>query len=225
MTARSRAQQLRDALEQDILLGVYEPGTRLDEVSLAARFGVSRTPVREALAQLSSAGLIEMRPRRGAFVRTVGIRELVEMFEVMAELEALCARLAARRMSARQKNRLVQAHRSCAQALEAGDADAYYYENEVFHGRIYAGCGNTFLIGQTEQLRNRLKPFRRLQLRVPQRMAASFREHENMVEALMAGDELRVGELVKAHILIQGERFNDLLAGLAGENLAQAAPG
>ena len=65
----------------------------------------------------------------------------------------------------------------------------------------------------------------RLQLRVPQRMAASFREHESMVEALMAGDELRVGELVKAHILIQGERFNDLLAGLAGENLAQAAPG
>lgn len=225
MTARSRAQQLRDALEQDILLGVYEPGTRLDEVSLAARFGVSRTPVREALAQLSAAGLIEMRPRRGAFVRTVGIRELVEMFEVMAELEALCARLAARRMSPGQKNRLVQAHRSCAQALEAGDADAYYYENEVFHGRIYAGCGNTFLIGQTEQLRNRLKPFRRLQLRVPQRMAASFREHENMVEALMAGDELRVGELVKAHILIQGERFNDLLAGLAGESPAQAAPG
>ena len=92
-----RSDALRDHLEEDILTGALRPGDRLDEMSLAERFGVSRTPIREALFHLAAAGLIDNRPKRGAIVAEIGPRQLVEMFEVMAELEGMCARLAARR--------------------------------------------------------------------------------------------------------------------------------
>ena len=85
-------------LEDDILGGHFEPGDRLAEGALAERFGVSRTPIREALRQLSAAGLVEMRPHRGAVVRSLLVADIVHMLELMAEIEGFCARLAARRM-------------------------------------------------------------------------------------------------------------------------------
>ena len=95
---KSRAHQLRDTLEDEIVNGRLQPGDRLDEASLAARFNVSRTPIREALQQLVAAGLVQSEPKRGTFVARIGIPQLIEMFEVMAELEGMCGRLAARRI-------------------------------------------------------------------------------------------------------------------------------
>ena len=118
------ATRLRAQLEEEIVTGKLPPGTRLDEVSLANRFGVSRTPIREALFELSSTGLIETRPRRGAVVANVGPGRLVEMFEVMAELESMCGRLATRRMSDAERNALEEAHLACERAAETGDAPA-----------------------------------------------------------------------------------------------------
>jgi DNA-binding GntR family transcriptional regulator len=97
---RSRVQLVRDQLEDDIVNGRMQPGEQVQIEALMARFGVSRTPVREALQQLEISGLVAVQPKRGTFVAKVGIAELIQMFEVMAELEALCARLAARRGSA-----------------------------------------------------------------------------------------------------------------------------
>ena len=94
-----RADALRDQLEQDIVTGALRPGERLDEQSLAVRFGVSRTPIREALMQLASGGLIELQSRRGAFVASLSLREVIERFEVMAALEGACGALAARRLT------------------------------------------------------------------------------------------------------------------------------
>ncbi len=212
--------RLRDALEQEILLGRLDPGVHLDEASLGARFGVSRTPIREALGQLAASGLVEVRPRRGAFVAMASIRDLVEMFEVMAELEAMCARLAARRMDRTEHRELRAAHEDCR--ASAADADAYYYCNERFHGVIYDACGNRFLRRQTVQLRNRLKPYRRLQLHVPHRVDASLAEHERIVEAIVRGDEIRVDSEIKEHILVQGRRFSDLMAALPADRESDA---
>ena len=97
-----RAEALRDQLEQDIVTGHFRPGDRLDEQSLATRFGVSRTPIREALMQLASTGMVELLPRRGAFVTNLSIREVIERFETMAALEGMCGALAARAISARE---------------------------------------------------------------------------------------------------------------------------
>ena len=111
---QNRADQLRDLIEEDIASGRLPPGSRLEESALAERFNVSRTPVREALAQLASAGLVEMRPRQGAVVAVLSLDNIIEMFEVMADLEALCAELCARRMTPEEQARLQAAHERCA---------------------------------------------------------------------------------------------------------------
>src|SRR5947209_5256764 len=108
-TPKTRSEQLREDIEENIATGRFRPGMRLDETELAQRFGVSRTPLREALFQLASMGVVEMQARRGAVVAEVAPHRLVEMFEVMAELEAMCGRLAARRMSGAEQQALVKA--------------------------------------------------------------------------------------------------------------------
>ena len=207
-----RADALRDRLEQDIVTGALRPGERLDEQSLAARFGVSRTPIREALMQLATAGLIELQPRRGAFVASLSLKEVIERFEVMAALEGACAALAARRITEDERQALLEAHDACAQQAPGGDADTYYYANERFHEVIYAACHNTYLAEQARQLHDRLKPFRRLQLRARSRVATSLTEHQAIVDAILAGESSRAEQVLRDHILIQGERLTDFIA-------------
>jgi len=213
--SETRAEKLREAIEERIATGEFPPGMHLDETELALRFGVSRTPLREALIQLSSTGIIAVRPRRGAVVEAVTPQRLLEMFEVMAELEAMCGRLAARRMSDADHAALKQAHRACEAASRSADPDAYYHQNELFHLAIYAGTHSGFLIEQTTAMHRRLRPYRRLQLRVRNRVTSSLGEHGAIVDALVAGDAELASERLRAHILVQGERFADLLASLA----------
>ena len=210
----THAATLREEIEEMIAVGTLRPGQHLDETELATRFGVSRTPIRETLIQLSSMGLVVIRPRRGAIVAELGPQQLVEMFEVMSELEATCGRLAARRMTPAEQEALVAAHRACREALDAQEPDAYYYKNEVFHEAIYAGSHNQFLIEQTRNLYRRLRPYRRLQLRVRNRLAKSYDEHDGVVQAIVAGDGERAAALLREHVMIQGQRFADLMASL-----------
>ena len=210
----NRADGLRDQLEEEILTGALAPGARLEEVALARRFGVSRTPIREALMHLAAAGLVESRPRRAATVAEIGPVALTEMFAVMAELEAMCARLAARRATGEDLDTIRAAQAACHAALKGHDADAYYYENETFHERIRTASGNRFLIEQAGALQKRLRPYRRLQLRARNRMEASFREHEAIVAAIAEFHAERAEDVMRAHVAVQGERFSDLIASL-----------
>ncbi|TNJ40825.1 GntR family transcriptional regulator [Phaeobacter sp. B1627] len=209
-----RADTIAEELEELIFSGVYADGDRLDEVRLAEHFGVSRTPLREALQRLALSGLVELIPRRGAFVRQPGPVELLEMFEVMAELEAVCARLAARRISDTALTELRAANESCQQAVEARDADAYYFENERFHSIIYQQSGNSFLAQEAAKLHKRLQPFRRQQLRFRGRMAQSMAEHEEIVRALENGAANPAAEALRNHVAVQGEKFHQLMASL-----------
>ena len=211
---KSRHIDLRESIEEMIATGKLLPGQHLDETELAAQYGVSRTPVREALFQLASMGLIVIRPRRGAVVAEIGPQQLVEMFEVMAEFEGMCGRLAARRMSGAEHAQLRAAHQACRQACLAEDAADYFQRNEIFHDAIYAGSHNAFLAEQARALHRRLRPYRRLQLRVRDRLSASYAEHDAVVEAIVAGDGERTTALLHSHIIIQGERFADLMASL-----------
>lgn len=212
---KRRSEELRDEIEELIAFGKLPPGKHLDETELAERFGVSRTPVREALNQLASAGLIEIRPRRGAIVAELGAQELVEMFEVMAELEGMCGRLAARRLTDPEQRTLLRIHEACKDAARDGvDPDVYYQLNDEFHGVIYAASHNGFLIEQVWTLRRRLRPYRRLQLRVRGRIPNSFDEHEKIVAAILAGDGELANTLMRAHVIVQGQRFADLIATL-----------
>ena len=205
------ATQVFQGVEEQIATGQLKDGEKLDEASLAERFQVSRTPVREALLQLVGSGLATQIPKRGCFVKAPSVREMVEMFEVMSELEGLCARLATRRMSEQQLTALKIANAGCEQAIKANNSDLYYDKNVEFHECIYSACGNTFLADETRSLRRRLQSFRRLQLRVRGRMSQSLGEHFDIIEAIETGDADKADLISRQHVMIQGERFNDLL--------------
>jgi len=208
------ADSLREAIEEEITTGTLQPGSRLEETQLAARFGVSRTPVREALTLLAGEGLIEPRAGRGMVVTEIKFERVVEMFEVMGELEAICARHATRRMTVDEFESLKCAHRSCEAAALAGDTNAYFYANEEFHRLIYEGSKNRYLSEQAISLHRKLRPYRRLQLRVRDRMVNSLSEHGKIIDAMIRGDADSVVELIRKHVLVQGERFGDLLASI-----------
>jgi DNA-binding GntR family transcriptional regulator len=208
------SERLREAIEEEIATGGLLPGTHLDEVELATRFGVSRTPIREALSLLLGEGLVENRPRRGTVVAQASPQRLFEMFEVMAELEAMCARLAARRASDAEMESLDAVHERCRAAAGQRDPDAYFYANEEFHRAIYAASHNTFLAEQAQALQRKLRPYRRLQLRVRNRLGRSFEEHQGILDALREGNAEKAVEAVRNHVIVQGERFADLLAGI-----------
>ena len=210
--------KLRDEIENGIVTGEFARGERLDEVQLAQRFGVSRTPIREALMQLSAIGLISIRPRRGAVVDDPTPERLYEMFEVMAELEGMAASLAARRHTNEDKAALQRALKACEAAAATEDADAYYYENEEFHSLVYVASHSDFLHEQCVALHRRLRPYRRLQLRVRNRLHKSLAEHVAVVEAILDGRSDDARAMMRSHISVQGERFSDLIASLRADD-------
>ena len=210
-----RTDRIADELEQLILTGEFADGARLDETRLAARFGVSRTPVREALQKLGGESLVEHRPRRGVFVRTPGPVELIEMFEVMAELEATCGRLAASRITEAGLGDLREVNRGCEEAAAAEDADAFYAANDRFHHLVYRHSGNAYLEAEAGRWHKRLRGYRRLQLRLRGRMEQSLAEHREILAALAVGDASATADALRRHVAVQGEKFQRLRASLA----------
>jgi DNA-binding GntR family transcriptional regulator len=212
--ATTLAETIRQKLADDILRGVYPPGARLDEQGLAKRFNLSRTPVREALRHLTSAGLVEMRPRRGVIVSLPTDSALAEMFEVMGELEASCARLAAQRMSPAERVRLELVHRRSFEAVGGQDRESYRTLNFEFHDVIYRGAHNEFLLATTVGIRQRIAPFRRAQFAMQDRLAKSHQEHEAIVAAILRGDAETASELMRTHVNIVRAASRDYVHGL-----------
>jgi DNA-binding GntR family transcriptional regulator len=211
------AVKVRRALENAIVDGRYPPGSRLDPEALALEFDCSRTPIREALQQLEASGLVQVMPKRGTFVSEWTGEELAERFEVMAELEAMCARLAARRITEAELADLETAHEICRRLAGHGEIDAYYHANSEFHSCLYRATHNTFLAREAARLHAVLQPYRRMQLQVRNRMARSFAEHDAVVAAIRIGDDDAAAEAMRSHVAVQGDRFHDLLAALRHE--------
>lgn len=182
--------------------GQIGPGVVLDEASLALRFDVSRTPVREAIRQLEAIGFVEARPHRGAVVPLFTPDRLNEMFSVMAELEALCARMAAENLPAGCEQALRDAHDACRQRAEADDVPGYYEANAAFHELIYSLGGNGFLADVTRGVRNRLQPFRRAQFSSSGRIHKSIEEHAAIVEAILSREAEAAFRLARDHIQV-----------------------
>ncbi len=212
---RTLSEDLLRQLESEILSGVLRPGTRLDEQVLAARFNVSRTPVREALWHLGSSGLVQMRPHQGAVVTQLTVAALLEMFQVMAELEGLCARLAARRMSREERAELRVIHERCGDCASGGNEDGFFERNTDLHEAICVSARNRFLLQQVRDLRKRLNPYRRILTRQPGVMRKSVEEHEQFVCAIEKGDEAAAHDVMRSHLNMLGGEAGDLVAALS----------
>jgi len=193
--------RVRTVLADEIVRGVIGPGVVLDEASLAQRFEVSRTPIREAIRQLEAIGFAAARPHRGAVVPHFTPEKLTEMFVVMAEMEALCARYAALHSIPEGWAKLREAHEACRDAAEQGDIDVYYAANIHFHETVYAIGRNSFLAETTMSVRNRLAPFRKAQFGSIGRLKLSVLEHEKVVEAILAGDADTSATTMRDHML------------------------
>ncbi len=202
----TRAEELRLRLADDIVRGVLPPGSPLDETEIAKRFEVSRTPVREALRQLAASGLVDSRAHRGAFVAQPSLERLTGMFEAMAELEALCAGLAAERMLAVERHALEAVHEELRVLSYAGNPERFAEVNERFHNTIYNGSQNAYIAEITLATRVRVQPFRRAQFRNLGRLAKSQAEHDRVVVAILRGDRAGAAAAMRAHIeLVRGE--------------------
>jgi DNA-binding GntR family transcriptional regulator len=216
-----RSDRVRRQIADQIISGALRPGQELDEKTLADAFKVSRTPVREALRQLAAASLVEWRPHQSAVVAKITASTMVEMFEVMAELEGFCGRLAARRMTPAEHANLHAIHKQFRPYVKAIDREGYHALNKSFHQAIYAGSRNQYLSDQASALYDRLAPYRAYQLKRPDALRLASEEHEAIIDAIVAGDGDKAYKLLKNHVSLSNELFSDLVAAL---NMVDTTP-
>lgn len=186
------------ALERLIIHRELAPGTRLVETELAERLGVSRNPIREALRSLETAGWVEVRPRRGAFVTMPSPRDGDHVFEVRALFEPQAARLAAERLETETLGELHELLGEGTAAATRGDADAVVELNALFHRTVFEAAGNPVLADLLRNLEK--KAMWHFSTIATNRGIDSWYEHESLLQALSVGDGARAFAEMEAHV-------------------------
>lgn len=205
------ASRARRAIEDEILSGRLLPGTGLDERLWAERLGISRTPVREAIRELSSQGMVDAPPRQQARVRKVEGTELAELFEALIGLETLVAELAARRISDVEIAALQALQDQLKAAMKEGDSRGFQTLNVKFHLVIAQASANTTLLQTLKVVRLRVSPYRSWLFEKLDRMPLSIEEHDKIIEALRTRDSVHVRRLMREHEMIDSDRLFDFL--------------
>jgi DNA-binding GntR family transcriptional regulator len=201
---RALYQEVADRLRRLIYAGELAPGASIDELALAGEFGISRTPLREALKVLHAEGLVRLTPRRGSFVAgELTPADLDELFPVMALLEGRCAFEAVKKATSADVKRLDALHLRLEKVASKGDVAAYYENNYAFHEAIQELAANPWLSRIVSELRRFLKLLRGRQLRVPGRLEASLEEHRQIMRALRRGDADRAERIMRDHLMAQ----------------------
>jgi len=209
-----RAAEIRAALQEEIENGKLAPGAALDERALAERFQVSRTPVREALQQLAALDLVRIAPRQGVSVARLSVGKLRAILEAISELEASCAKLAARRIDDALRRRLDDALARCQDAAVNGGAAEYALANNIFHEAIYAGSRNEFLADQIRLARRLVQRYRPRDFQNPAQINKSLQDHLKIVRAIQSGDEALAAQAMALHVPAGSTGFSEFLAGV-----------
>jgi DNA-binding GntR family transcriptional regulator len=196
----SAAHRVEQALIEEISAGELLPGVRLDEVGLAHRFGVSRTPVREALSRLTAQGVLVPGEKRGAFVAEYSREQLSQIFEAMHEIEAACARIAAQRLSLLARSEIEAAQADCMTAAEAGDRVAYLRANEAFHLTIYKATGNPYIAEIASEFRRRTGPFRAKKFQTREDLIESAQSHQTLIDDIFSEDSNTASKGMRDHM-------------------------
>lgn len=204
---------VRSALERDIFTGQLPPESPLDEDLIAKRFSVSRTPVREALLQLIEAGLVDKPSRQRAVVAPLDLRRLIQSFETLSELEATCARIAARRITQEELQALIEIQRLSEVALLAKDQDEFGRQGARFHLALWRAAHNDVLFDITRNLAVRMNPFRMFQLRAQGRPEANHEDHRAILELLAKGKADEIYTLMRGHVTVQGDVLAEYISG------------
>lgn len=194
-------QEVAERLRQRIFAHELTPGTWIDEQKLAEEYGISRTPLREALKVLASEGLVELKPRRGCYVTEISRQDLDDIFPLMAMLEGRCAAEAIDRAKAADIKTLKLIHERLESAARDGRIDAFFEANQEFHRKIQELSGNRWLLSVIQDLRKVLKLSRLHSLSLEGRLQQSLDEHRQIMAALEAGEAGRAEKLMHEHLL------------------------
>jgi DNA-binding GntR family transcriptional regulator len=217
---RSLPASIAGQLREMIIEGLLPAGTRLNERALCEQLGVSRTPLREALRQLSAQGLVQIQPNRGARVVALSVDDIRESFQVMGALEALSGELACRHVTDAEVAE-IRALTFEMQACHARhDLPSYYRLNCAIHGHINRAARNHLLSQVYDTLNLRIQNLRFRSNLNHDKWDAAMREHAQMVEALAARDGSRLAEILRAHMQRKGEAVLEGLAAAQAEGVA-----
>ena len=211
----TRTEILVSEIEKLIVNGSMVPGQRLDEMVLAKKYGVSRTPVREAIRALAAIGLVQNTGNQGSQVAKLSISMLIEMFELMAVLEGMCAQLAARRATKNQLFEMQKTHELLEKTFEKGTHKEFYNVNLQFHDLLYNASHTQYLAEETLRLRRRLSPYRMRVTFQPGRMNSTLEEHNKILIAIKKGEsELAKNEAI-SHLRLIGNDLEDFIASVS----------
>ena len=211
----TRTEILLSEIEKLIVNGSMVPGQRLDEMVLAKKYGVSRTPVREAIRALTAIGLVQNTGKQGSQVAKLSRSMLIEMFELMAVLEGMCAQLAARRATKNQLFEMQKTHELLEKTFEKGTHKEFYNVNLQFHDLLYNASHTQYLAEETLRLRRRLSPYRMRVTFQPGRMNSTLEEHNKILIAIKKGEsELAKNEAI-SHLRLIGNDLEDFIASVS----------
>ena len=216
--------QIRLHLEDAISKGELMPGEAIDELALSERFGVSRTPVREALIQLQAQGWVGSLPRGGPIVAKMNLQHLLSLWELLAELEAIAVRLACERMSDDEVQALVAIHEQSRAIVDREDLTGWQAINLQFHEQIYLASRNPYLRQEVLRIRFRTGVYRRHAFGALGQLHASFEQHQMLVDAIRAHDAHRASAHMRDHMRPgrDARTLNDFVVNLPTELLAPA---
>ncbi len=194
-------QEVAERLRQRIFAHELPPGTWIDEQKLAEQYGISRTPLREALKVLASEGLVELKPRRGCYVTEIKAQDLDDIFPIIAMLEGRCAAEAVKKMTAGQLDTLKRIHESLESSAREGRIEDFFEANQDFHKKIQELSQNRWLLQVIQDLRKVLKLARHDSLSLEGRLQQSLEEHRQILAALEARDATRAENAMYEHLI------------------------
>ena len=207
-----KSQQIMTALEKEILAGAFSVGELMNEVALAERFEVSRTPVREALLSLASSGLVQLEPGRGAIVVGASLEKVFESYEVLADLMSLAASLAAQRMTTLARASLRSLHEEMHGHAGKEHRDTYYRLDNEFHDAVVMGSANKVLARCIADCQKTIAGVRHASIEAHQSLEAMYMEHERIVAAITGGHAEEARRAMGDHVQLRGDRASQLIS-------------
>lgn len=206
LTPRALYEEVAELLRQRIFARELEPGSWIDEVKIAEAYGISRTPMREALKVLAAEGLVTMKVRRGAYVTEVNEKDLSDVYHLLALLESDAAGVVAQRATDAELQALADLHHSLEQAVN--DRETFFRINEEFHQRLLQLADNRWREQMVADLRKVMKLNRHQSLLKSGRISESLHEHQRLLQALQTRDSAMSAQRMREHFLSGLEAAN-----------------
>lgn len=215
-------EKILETIREAILKGNLKPGEKVAEPELAERFGISRTPIREAFRQLESEGYLTVIPRKGAVVAALSEKDIQEFYAIKSILEGYAAELAAAKLTEKEIEKLEAINDRLKQLAEEGDVKTFYRVHNEFHEMFLKAAGNSKLYELIQQLGLKFNRLRMASLSVEGRMAISVAEHDKLLEAFRKHDGILAENLVKKTAAIGGSVLLESMTAAEGGKVKEA---